>query len=211
MTYRTAFTIEEMPEHLSLLFENRAVMGEHRFILNGTEIPGSSFRHARVTDFNNTAADIRSLVKPGGNILEVCCEIEESWHGVSDPLYLVGDFGVSDKVKLSAQPKQAVFRPGYTEGFPYFSGTMTYSGSFEGEPADGIVELRLDKRVYDCVELEVNGEALGVRAFTPYRWFIDGAKLKKGQNAFTLRVTNTLANMLDGRYFDYDGHKLVEI
>ena len=88
---------------------------------------------------------------------------------------------------------------------------MAYSGSFDSEPAEGLVELRLDKRVYDCVELEVNGEALGVRVFTPYRWFIDGGKLKKGKNAFTLRVTNTLANMLDGRYFDYDEHKLVEI
>ena len=52
---------------------------------------------------------------------------------------------------------------------------------------------------------------MGVRAFTPYRWEIDGSKLKQGQNSFTLRVTNTLANMLDGRYFDYDEHKLVEI
>ncbi len=211
VTYRTAFTIEEMPEHLSLLFENRAVMGKHRFLLNGAEIPESSFRHAHVTDFNNTTADIHPFAKEGENVLEVICEIEQSWHGVSDPLYLVGDFGVSDKVKISAQPKQAVFRPSYGEGFPYYSGTMAYSGSFDSEPAEGLVELRLDKRVYDCVELEVNGEALGVRVFTPYRWFIDGGKLKKGKNAFTLRVTNTLANMLDGRYFDYDEHKLVEI
>ena len=169
VTYRTAFTIEEMPEHLSLLFENRAVMGKHRFLLNGAEIPESSFRHAHVTDFNNTTADIHPFAKEGENVLEVICEIEQSWHGVSDPLYLVGDFGVSGKVKISAQPKQAVFRPSYGEGFPYYSGTMAYSGSFDSEPAEGLVELRLDKRVYDCVELEVNGEALGVRVFTPYR------------------------------------------
>ncbi len=211
VTYRASFTIEEMPARLSLLFENRAVMGEHRFLLNGAEIPQSSFRPAHVTDFNNTAADILPLAKPGENILEVCCEIEQSWHGVSDPLYLIGDFGVSDKVKLSAQPAQAVFRPSYTEGFPYYSGTMSFEGTFDSEPAEGLVEIRLDKKVYECVEVEVNGESLGVRAFTPYRWFIDGSKLKQGQNSFTLRVTNTLANMLDGRYFDYENHKLVEI
>ena len=61
------------------------------------------------------------------------------------------------------------------------------------------------------MELEINGESLGVRTFTPYRWEIDGSKLKQGGNSFTLRVTNTLANMLDGRYFDYDEPKLVEI
>lgn len=211
VSYRTAFTVEEMPEHLSLLFENRAVMGEHSFWLNGVEIPKNSFRPAHVTDFNNTAVDIHALAKTGENLLEVRCEIEQSWHGVSDPLYLIGDFGVSDKVKISAQPKQTVFRPGFTGGFPYYSGTMTFEGTFDSEPVQGLAELQLDKKVYDCVELEVNGESLGVRVFTPYRWFIDGSKLKQGQNSFTLRVTNTLANMLDGRYFDYDNHTLIEI
>lgn len=211
VNYRASFTIEEVPEHLSLLFENRAVMGEHTFFLNGSEITKDRFHHAHVTDFNNTAADIKDMVKKGGNVLEVRCVIKQSWHGVSDPLYLIGDFGVSDKTKISKQPEQAVFCPSFTDGFPYYSGTMTFKGVFDSEAVQGAVELRLDKKVYDCVELEVNGESLGVRVFTPYHWFMDGSKLKQGQNSFTLRVTNTLANMLDGRYFDYDSHKLVEI
>lgn len=186
-------------------------MGEHAFFLNGAEIAEERFHHAHITDFNNTAADIKDMVKKGENILEVRCIIEKSWHGVSDPLYLIGDFGTYGKVRISAQPKQAVFHPSFTEGFPYYSGTMTFSGTFDSEASKGNVEIRLDKKVYDCVELEINGESLGVRAFTPYRWEIDGSKLKQGGNSFTLRVTNTLANMLDGRYFDYDEHKLVEI
>lgn len=186
-------------------------MGEHTFFLNGSEITKDRFHHAHVTDFNNTAADIKDMVKKGGNVLEVRCVIKQSWHGVSDPLYLIGDFGVSDKTKISKQPEQAVFCPSFTVGFPYYSGTMTFEGVFDSEAVQGAVELRLDKKVYDCVELEVNGESLGVRVFTPYHWFMDGSKLKQGQNSFTLRVTNTLANMLDGRYFDYDEHKLIEI
>ena len=71
--------------------------------------------------------------------------------------------------------------------------------------------LEIQKTNVERVELFLNGESLGVRAFTPYAWFIDGEKLRDGENDLVIRVTNTLANMLDGRYFDYDSHKLIEI
>ena len=35
--------------------------------------------------------------------------------------------------------------------------------------------------------------------------------LQKDENIITIAVTNTLANMLDGTYFDYDSQKLVNI
>jgi len=210
-SYSIKFYVDEMPGKLSLLFENRAMMGEHTISLNGVQIPCERFHSDHVTDFNNTSADILDLVKPGENVLTVDCIIAASWHGVSDPLYLMGDFGVSDRNHLVAQPKEAELRPCYAEGFPFFSGDMEYTGTFAAQKTAGLVELRLDKKIYDCVELIVNGESLGVRAFTPYAWLIDGAKLRDGENDLVIRVTNTLANMLDGRYFDYDNHKLIVI
>lgn len=209
--YTATFTVETMPSKLALLFENRAIMGKHTISINGTPIPADRFVPTLVTDFNNTMADIHDLVKLGENVLTVDCTIEASWHGVSDPLYLMGDFGVVGKTCLTRQPEQAVFMPGVVEGFPYYSGELTFTGSFEAKRVSGPVEIRLDKAIYDCVEVLVNGESLGTRVFTPYCWTVQGEKLHDGKNSITIKVTNTLANMLDGRYFDYEAHKLVEI
>ena len=34
---------------------------------------------------------------------------------------------------------------------------------------------------------------------------------KQGMNCVTVRISNTLANMLDGTYFDYKEHRLADI
>lgn len=46
---------------------------------------------------------------------------------------------------------------------------------------------------------------------TPYVWQCPRDVLQKDENIITIAVTNTLANMLDGTYFDYDSQKLVNI
>lgn len=209
--YSIPFVVEKLPAKLSLLFENRAVMGEHTISLNGTALEQERFHPDHVTDFNNTSADILDLVREGENLLTVDCVVSAPWHGVSDPLYLMGDFGVEQKNRLTAQPEVVTLGVGYAGGFPYFSGEMAYETEFEARRVSGEVELRLDREIYDCVELVVNGESLGVRPFTPYRWSIPGEKLHNGKNSVTIKVTNTLANMLDGRYFDYQAHQLKEI
>lgn len=53
--------------------------------------------------------------------------------------------------------------------------------------------------------------SLGVKAYTPYVWQCPRDVLQKDENIITIAVTNTLANMLDGTYFDYDSQKLVNI
>ena len=71
--------------------------------------------------------------------------------------------------------------------------------------------LDTEKPLYDCVEVMINGFSLGAKAYTPYLWKGERRYLKEGANLVAVKVTNTLANMLDGMYFDYDTHSLVEI
>ena len=61
------------------------------------------------------------------------------------------------------------------------------------------------------MEVSVNGISLGVKAYTPYEWLCDRSLLKEKENRIRVSVTNTLANMLDGTYFDYENHQLVPI
>ena len=63
----------------------------------------------------------------------------------------------------------------------------------------------------DCLEVRLNGESLGVRAFTPYQWICPKECVRQGENQIEIVRTNTLANMLDGTYFDYEKHRLVQI
>jgi hypothetical protein len=57
----------------------------------------------------------------------------------------------------------------------------------------------------------INKVSIGVKAFTPYQWEIPKGILKAGENNLELHITNSLANMLDGTYFDYEKHQLVTI
>ena len=81
-----------------------------------------------------------------------------------------------------------------------------------GELPDTLdLSLGFSSPMHDCTEVLVNGNGLGVKAYAPYVWTCGRGCLREGENRVTVRITNTLANMLDGTYFDYDGHRLVTI
>ena len=73
--------------------------------------------------------------------------------------------------------------------------------------------VRLEQKVpsYDCIQITVNGTSLGVKAYAPYVWDCPKGLLKEEGNQIRVVITNTLANMLDGTYFDYDSHQLFAI
>lgn len=223
--YRVDFEIDAVPESLSLLMDLETVAGEHEIRINGIPIPDTAWKAVWVNDQNNRAADIRSLVHTGKNEIGIVVTVRKDEDGLRDPLYLWGTFGVEGrdgKPVLVGQPKAAApDRPWY-RGFPYFSGEFCFEKEFdlkeltEGRKLDTLppvfpLRLGFTVSVYDCVEVELNGKSLGVKAYTPYEWACGKDCLKEGDNRVTVRITNTLANMLDGTYFDYDRHCLVKI
>ena len=74
---------------------------------------------------------------------------------------------------------------------PYFSGRVEYTAQWD-RPHPGPWTLELGA-VRHCVELWVNAEPAGVRAWPPYRFAI-GPYLQAGCNQLRAVVTNTLAN-----------------
>lgn len=78
----------------------------------------------------------------------------------------------------------------------YFSGTFSCRGSVEIPPqlAHGRAFLCAGD-VWDCMEVEVNGEACGARCFAPYEVEITG-RLCAGKNEIVLKITNSLLNDL---------------
>jgi hypothetical protein len=206
------------PLNIRLLRDKMGIMGGHTVVINRKELPANAWKPYRLYDQNNIAADITAFLKPGQNTMDVHVTATEDWHGLSDPLYLLGNFGVlgkESKFIIGRAPAKSRPSAKAVEGYPFYSGKFLFETELHVENPAGwdsfTVELPEEYRIYDCVELSVNGHMLGVRAFSPYIWQGSAGLLKQGRNSVNLVIANTLGNMLEGCYYDYEEHKTVFI
>ncbi len=86
------------------------------------------------------------------------------------------------------------------DGWPRFSGRMRYRTRL---PLEEIAKMELDLgRVGGTAKLTVNGQDLGMRISTPYRWDISEAVMK-GENLIEVEVANALVNRIRERFSEY--------
>jgi hypothetical protein len=219
--YHFEFTVSGdfvSPPKVHLMRDRRGIMGGHRVVINRGELPADAFKPLRVYDQNNIAADITAYLMGGLNTIDVYVTATEDWHGVSDPMYLLGDFGVlrqEGKFVIGKAPPTSIPTAKAVDGYPFFSGKFTFEAELQVDTVDGYelltIEIPEQYRIYECVELAINGHDLGVRTFSPYIWQGAAGLLNIGENHVKLTIANTLGNMLEGCYYDYDGQKTVFI
>ena len=208
--YKTKVEIETLPGKAELLLDARCITGDYVISVNGHVLANRDFEAVFINDQNNRMQDVSAYLKQGENEIAVEVTAEHDWDGIRDPLYLVGDFGVADG-RIVQMPKTAALREKYIEGFPYYSGDFIFKGSFAAEPGvEADLRLSCSDEIHDCMEVIVNGETLGVRAFSPNTWHVKPGVLRK-ENTVEIIYTNTLIHMLEGSYFDYDEHETVKI
>ena len=63
----------------------------------------------------------------------------------------------------------------------------------------------------ECAEVFINGKSLGVKTWSPYQWKGNTDILKAKDNVIEVKVTNTLAGLLEGKYFDRHSHTLKDV
>ncbi|WP_165452738.1 glycosyl hydrolase [Paenibacillus thalictri] len=218
-TYQTEFTIETMPKSCRLLMDEAAISGEWMLYVNGHPLTREHFSYQELYDHKNIACDVVGYLRPGLNELTVALQVEHDWDGVVDPLYVTGPFGVRFDEQghpvMTAQPERVsglpeVFCPGY----PYYAGTIGYTRTLDKRelPEGAEFELQLEGwTVHDTVEVLLNGRSLGVRPWSPYRWFGSSQWLTEESNELEVRVTYSLAGLLEGRYFDDASHSLLPV
>ena len=232
ISYHFEFLIYNAPLKIKLLRDKMAIIGNHIIKINENELPASAWKSLRIYDQNNIAADVGSYLKNGINTIDVQVSICEDWHGLSDPMYLLGNFGVfkntgnenptfNGKFFIGKAPDTAVPGERVIEGYPFFSGKISFEMELLIDDAQlkeseknyqfFTVELPEKHRIYECVNLSVNGHDLGTRAFSPYIWQGKCEILKHGRNSVKLTIINTLGNMFEGSYFDYEAYKTVVI
>jgi hypothetical protein len=212
------FTEGDVPLGIMLLRDKMGIMGGHTVVINRRELPDPAWKPFRVYDKNNIAADITRFLKPGLNTLDIDVTATEDWHGLSDPMYLLGNFGVfrkNGKFVIGKAPPAAVPCAKAVEGYPFYSGKFFFETEIQAENPAGcesfILELPEKYRIYECVGVSVNGTDLGVRAFSPYIWQGPGSLLRQGVNHVKLTIANTLGNMFEGCYYDYEEQRTVFI
>jgi hypothetical protein len=222
--YQTAFELAEVSGDCRLRMDAEAIQGGFSIYLNGKELDATGFQPLREYDSANRSCQVGPLLVKGLNRLVVRVEAQHDWDGLTDPLYLVGNFGVfsnpAGQPLLAAAPQTAHLNGKIQPGFPYYAGTLAFKKTiqntiqFETGMAGLALKLRfedLDPELHDCVEVLLNGVSLGVRAWSPYAWTIDPALAEPGSNALEVRVSNSLAPLLEGKYFDYPSHSLLPV
>lgn len=186
--WETAVEIEHLPSRLELSLSQDLV---ERIWVNGQllrwENAGSSY-----LDDHNREADITSLARRGRNTftVEAACggEFPYLYYG-----YLLGDFGVRGGRVVA--PAHSVAGGWTKAGYPEYSGTGIFSKTIDGR--NGRVQLEIGNVAMDAVEVYVNGQPAGTRAWEPYVFDLTG-KLKPGANRLEIRVTNSVANLMFG-------------
>lgn len=216
--YRAEYRVDTVPEKLFLLMDQRSIRGDYAFYVNGVQLEKDGWQPVRINDFNNRSYDIAHLTHAGRNEIRIQVTAADGSCGIRDPLYLLGDFSLREldgTFAIKAPVKKARICSSYVEGYPFYSGTFIFSKEQIFDMTQLEEEFRLEfdfgDILHDCIGVSINGRELGVRAFAPYQWRVKREWLKEKRNHIEIRVTNTLANMLDGTYFDYEAHQLVKI
>jgi hypothetical protein len=218
--YQTSFEVSKLPAEARLRMDASALQGDYSIYLNGNELTPSDFQGLREYDTCNRSCTVEPLLRPGQNTLVVRVEACYDWDGLTDPLYLVGNFGVysgsNGELVVGKAVETGELSGKFIAGYPYYAGTLSFQRTInlDNLPAEPEFEFGFENwpaDLHDCVEVVLNDYSLGVKAWSPYTWRGNQSWLKLGENKLEVRITNTLVRLLEGRYFDYKTHRLLTI
>lgn len=184
---RFRFECREIPKELSLALEEAA---RYDILLNGRAV---EFRDAGW--WCDSSLRIMPLpaevLRTGENILELRCEFSGAMSGF-EAVYLLGNFGVFEN-ELTAPVR--ILQPGDwgLQGYPYYSGNMTFCFDFEwNEPAGTPAFPSITEWRGSAIGFTVNGEESQI-ILQPEQLNL-GEYLKPGRNIIEITVYGSRRN-----------------
>ena len=139
--------------------------------------------------------DIGGLVKAGRNDITLKAH-PMSIHAELEPVYVVGDFGVTaqDKGFRITASQDLKTGPWSEQKLPFYSDVVAYSRSYRLRPGS-TYKVSLGKWLGTVAEVKVNGKSAGVIGWAPYE--VDVTKLvRSGRNDVEVLVYGSLKNLL---------------
>jgi hypothetical protein len=198
--YRTSFEITDMPDRLSLMIDGFSG-SDHELWINGSLMNGKGRRSW--LDAEIRTVDITDEVGVGTNVVALRLVVNRRTDGVLDLLKIEGDFGLAEDGdgthRIVEAPKALDVGDWTAQGYPFYSGTGVYMGSVDVPQKyldGGRIFLEADCGE-DVLEVVINGGPPLVAPWHPYRLEVTEL-LAPGTNAFEIKVTNTLINILEG-------------
>lgn len=194
--YRTWFQAEFVPGDLHLVVDG--FKGDAAIYLNGSRL--GAFRPSPL-DAMMQELPLAGLARAGRNVLAVRLVIASRGGGILDLLKLAGSFALADRGggHVMIEEPGEVAAASWTEfGYPFFSGTGAYEQEIEAPAAaEGRKILVAVNCGDDLAEVLIDGISLGRRPWHPYV-FDASAALQPGRHRLTVKITNTMANLLNG-------------
>jgi hypothetical protein len=163
--------------------------------INGTEIKPEEGKWW--LDRNFAVFRIGKLVKQGDNVLTLKVSPMKI-HAETEPVYILGDFSVEPAAKgwaITVPARKLSTGPWLTQGLPFYSWGVTYSGEFQIEKPEDRYEVSLSDWKGTVAEVRVNGKSAGLIAFPPYRTDVTGY-ISQGTNKIDVIVKGSLKNLL---------------
>ncbi len=215
--YRTTFVSDIIPSKLSLVMDRSAIQGEYQIYINGFKLPSNAFRPTFRFDHANATCSVGQHINKGKNVIAIRVELNSSGDGLVDALYLFGRFHL--KSWRNIYPRIAPLQDNgpifdlKAQGLPFYAGTVSYTRDIDIKtlPTTARFKIDLEQNLADIVEIAINGQSLGVRAWAPYSWTGKTSYLKQGKNRVVFRVTNTLEKLLTGMVYQPQTHKMIPV
>lgn len=130
-------------------------------------------------------------LKKGDNELRIVLDFQEKTN--LEPICLLGDFGVRvfGRSAVVTEPvKELEFGDWTVQGLPFYGGNVTYH--VDGVSRGTVGELEISRFASPLIRVEVNGNAQGTLAFSPYR--LNNIPLKKGKNRIDITAYGNRIN-----------------
>ena len=140
--------------------------------------------------------NISDQIVPGKNVITIVADPMDI-HAELEPVYLIGDFGVSSTQEgwLITAPQSLRIGSWKEMGLPFYAGSVAYKKSIEVEGQVTAHKVRLNKWHGSVTEVFVNGQSAGIIGWQPYELDIT-EWLKPGDNEIEVSVTGSLKNLL---------------
>ncbi len=196
--YAARIRADYVPEDAMLLIDGFAGSG-FTLYANGQKVEGPFGRSW--LDAEILQAPVGALLKVGLNTVAVKLTVTKKSDGMLDLLKITGDFRVEMRQELPVitAPSRELTTGNWTAmGYPYYSGAGSYTGTvILPEDMDGYRMMLKGEVGSDILEASVNGGELRKRLWRPYAIDLTG-QVHTGENKLTVRVVNTLVNLLEG-------------
>jgi len=190
VTYR--FTVEEKAPSLLQAVVERPDLYEIR--VNG--VPVLPQPNAWWLDQAFGVLDLSREVRVGGNAVVLKAKRLNSYHEI-EPIYLRGGFGLKPvESGFALVPNDELqLGPWGEQGFPFYSGGVRYTQTFEIPRVRGRYRVELPAWYGSVAEVSVNGAPAGLIESAPWELDVTG-HLKPGKNEIHVTVYGTLKNLL---------------